>query len=426
MHTVIHTDDIIIKDRQRQKFDDRGIQELADSIARVGLIHAPVVELTSNRLLAGERRIRAMKALNKPFLYGSEQYEYPTIPVHIIERDNPQLMFEIELEENLRRENLTPMEEAQALARLHNIRTETNPKQTVKDTAKEVSKLRGKEHNENDEKRLADAILVDTFKEDPEVQKAAKQSLRKGAKVARKKMELEFSGMLSRMEQSHTNPLYTVLSGDCREIVPTFETGSFDVLLFDPPYGVSADKFGEQAFSIGHVYDDTWENARDLTNNILYHSQNYLKPNAHVLQFCSLELWWYWTKHYERALGYAVWPRPIIWYKGQQAHVPVPDFGPRYSYECILFAMRGRRQINTLINDVLTFPPPRDKIHAAEKPAELLATLIDFVAGPGTRILDPTVGSGSIFLGGKDKEVFITGIEADPNYYAIAKQRAEK
>jgi len=78
-----------------------------------------------------------------------------------------------------------------------------------------------------------------------------------------------------------------------------------------------------------------------------------------------------------------------------------------------------------LINDVLSVAPVRDKLHAAEKPAELLGLLIDFLGKPGDRILDPTCGSGSIFLGARGREVYVTGIERDPNSYAIAKERTK-
>ena len=193
-HQYVSVEKIWTEERQRQEFKQGPIQDLADSILRNGLIHAPVVN-KEFRLIAGERRLRALKLCEgKSVLYGDDVFEYPEIPVHVIDRDDPQTIFELELEENLRRVNLTPMEEAKALAQLHAIRLQANPAQTRKDTAQEISKLQGKSadsKSNTDEVKVAQAILVDQFKDDPEVQQAAKVSLAKAARVAKKKIENE-------------------------------------------------------------------------------------------------------------------------------------------------------------------------------------------------------------------------------------------
>ena len=424
-HTIIQADDIKVGARQRQEFKEKPLEDLAASFIRVGLIHAPVINSKTMEVIAGERRIRAL-ALVKDYTigYGDTTFEYPDIPVHLIERDDPQLIFEIELEENLRRVNLTPMEEAAALAKLHHIRLEVNPAQSRRDTATEVAAMKGKEMKWADEIRVADSLIVEQFKDDPEVQQAAKTSLAKAAKVAKKKMEIDLVRILSKTDTTPANKMFALYPGDAPEVMATFEAEGFDIMIFDPPYGIEAGKFGDQGMDLGHQYEDDPEGSYQLTRAILIEAQRILKPDAHVLMFCAYERLLVWRELYEN-LGFAVWPRPLIWSKGQQSHVPVPDYGPRYSYECILFAQRGRRKINQLVNDVFPFSPVRDKIHAAEKPSELLAALIDFVAKPGDRILDPCVGSGSIFVGGRGKEVYIVGIEIDPNTYAIAKERTK-
>jgi len=423
-HTYIHADDIRVGVRQRKEFKEKPLEDLAASFLRVGLIHAPVINSKTNEVIAGERRIRALSLTEGyTIAYGDTSFEYPDIPIHYMERDDPKLIFELELEENLRRVNLTPMEEAAALAELHSIRLEVNPQQTRKDTAQEVASLKGVEPTDHDEKRVADSILVEQFKDDPEVQKAGKVSLQKAAKVARKKMEIDLLRVLGNTDQP-AHKMFTLYPGDAIENMKTFADESFDIILFDPPYGIEANKFGEQAMDLGHTYDDSMVSAVNFVGSIIEEGARILKSDAHVLMFCSVEVFYNWRDLYED-FGYQVWPRPLIWSKGQQSHVPVPEYGPRYSYECILFAQRGRRKINQLVNDVFSFSPVRNKIHAAEKPSELLAALIDFVARPGDRILDPCVGSGSIFVGGRDKEVYITGIEIDPNTYAIAKERTK-
>ena len=87
----------------RKSFDDNGIQELAESIQAGGLIQPIVVKALSNGnflIIAGERRYRALKLL-----------ERKTALVRVIDADEKECAL-ISLIENLQRESLNPVEEA--------------------------------------------------------------------------------------------------------------------------------------------------------------------------------------------------------------------------------------------------------------------------------------------------------------------------
>ncbi len=87
----------------RKKFDAEAISELADSIREHGLIQPLTVRRLASgyyQIIAGERRWRASKEA------GLEK-----VPVNIIEADDKKVM-ELGLIENLQREDLNPMEEA--------------------------------------------------------------------------------------------------------------------------------------------------------------------------------------------------------------------------------------------------------------------------------------------------------------------------
>lgn len=92
------------RNQPRTNFDEDALAELADSIAKHGLIQPIVVRPTSSgvyQIVAGERRWRACRM--------AELYE---VPVIIKELDD-QKYFEIALIENLQREDLNAVEEAQ-------------------------------------------------------------------------------------------------------------------------------------------------------------------------------------------------------------------------------------------------------------------------------------------------------------------------
>ena len=95
-------------EQPRRYFDDEALASLADSIRRHGLLQPLVVRRIAGRyeLIAGERRLRAaMRA-------GLER-----VPV-LVRDARPEDRLELALIENLQRENLTPLEEAEAYRHL--------------------------------------------------------------------------------------------------------------------------------------------------------------------------------------------------------------------------------------------------------------------------------------------------------------------
>ena len=115
------------REQPRKNFDEDALQELADSIKQFGLLQPILVQDRKDyyEIIAGERRWRAAK------LAGLKE-----VPV-IIRNYTEQEIVEISLIENIQREDLNPIEEAQAYKRLL---TEFHLKQD--EVAERVSKSR--------------------------------------------------------------------------------------------------------------------------------------------------------------------------------------------------------------------------------------------------------------------------------------------
>ena len=115
------------REQPRKNLDEDALQELADSIKQFGLLQPILVQdrKTHYEIIAGERRWRAAK------LAGLKE-----VPV-IIRDYTEQEIVEISLIENIQREDLNPIEEAQAYKKLL---TEFNLKQD--EVAERVSKSR--------------------------------------------------------------------------------------------------------------------------------------------------------------------------------------------------------------------------------------------------------------------------------------------
>ena len=127
----------------RKNFDEDALQELSDSIKQFGLLQPILVQDRRDHyeIIAGERRWRAAK------LAGLKE-----IPVIIRDYSDQEIM-EISLIENIQRENLNPIEEAQAYKRLL---TEFNLKQD--EVAERVSKSRAAVTNSIRLLKLSDEV----------------------------------------------------------------------------------------------------------------------------------------------------------------------------------------------------------------------------------------------------------------------------
>ncbi len=92
----------------RKEFDEKSLSEFAESIKEHGVIQPIIVKksIKGYEIIAGERRTRASKMAGKT-----------TIPA-IIRDFTDQEMMEIALIENIQREDLNPIEEAEALAKI--------------------------------------------------------------------------------------------------------------------------------------------------------------------------------------------------------------------------------------------------------------------------------------------------------------------
>ena len=127
----------------RKNFDEDALQELSDSIKQFGLIQPILVQDRKDHyeIIAGERRWRAAK------MAGLKE-----IPVIIRDYTEQEIM-EISLIENIQREDLNPIEEAQAYKRLL---TEFNLKQD--EVAERVSKSRAAVTNSIRLLKLSDEV----------------------------------------------------------------------------------------------------------------------------------------------------------------------------------------------------------------------------------------------------------------------------
>lgn len=402
-------------ERQRKDFNPKTLTTLAESIKRLGFIQPIVVEPENGRyrIVAGERRWRAAGQLLKENTEHAFSDQCPAGHLPVLPRSelDDLTRFELELEENIQREDLTWQEKALALAKYHKLKNGNQP-QPIAVTATEA--------------RVAPStvtsslIVAEQLERNPKAFEKAK-TLDEAAKIVRKQNEARHLKELAKTFDL-TKTEHKLIHSETIAALQQMESGTFDVICTDPPYGIDADGFGDQA-GTGHNYKDDPETVKKLLTDFAEESYRVAKKDSFAYIFCSIE-WFDWLKDIMGLAGWNVWARPLIWNKMNAGMLPVPDKGPRYTYECILYAHKGERKVvRQAMPDVLSYPPVKKLLHGAQKPAPLLVDLLSRVALPGDKVLDGFAGSGSIFLACNTLRLTATAVEGDEETYNLALSR---
>lgn len=95
--------------------------------------------------------------------------------------------------------------------------------------------------------------------------------------------------------------------------------------------------------------------------------------------------------------------------------------------EFIIFLYKGKAKAITKLGSTQVIEveniPGKKKLHPTEKPVDLLKILVENSSKTEDRVLDPFMGSGSTGQACIDLSRSFTGIEIDPKFISIARQR---
>jgi site-specific DNA-methyltransferase (adenine-specific) len=417
-HSVHIMNILVHPNRQRKIFNDSFLKELAASIEKHGLLNPPVCHLKDGTfiLAAGECRIRAMKILHaegRPFSHMGDPVRQDHCPILFYHELDEISAKYVELEENLRRTDLTWQERANAIKELHDLQA---PGSTFSQTA---SVMANQYNTVIDPSKVKTMVLLSEHLHHPEVKAARteKDAIKQMYRVVERDLNIQI-GALSKTAGVDFR------FGDALEEMKKLPDSSINVILTDPPYGVDADKMGFASFvTANHQYGDSWATTEELLEKVAYLTYRKAADSAHLYLFCDIRKFFRISDifHVE---DWEVWPTPLIWSKGR-GPIPSPDYGPMRTYECILFANKGKKQILTPLPDLIYHPLEPSRDHAAQKPVELYTNLLKRSAKQGDTVLDPFCGSGTIFLAAKDLSLSAIGIDNDPAMAAVIQRRTK-
>jgi site-specific DNA-methyltransferase (adenine-specific) len=219
------------------------------------------------------------------------------------------------------------------------------------------------------------------------------------------------------IEIINTNQI--IILGDSKEILPTLELKTFDLLLSDPPYGMD---FKSGWNDKEKIANDKIEDTITLFENVLKECVPLLKDDAHFYLFGNIDFLSEIKPIIEKYLNLKnilIWDRKVI------GMGDLKTYG--FSYDIVYFGYNKKwKDLNgTRDRDILQFNrvTPSANIHPTEKPIDLLEYLIKKSTKENDNILDPFAGGGSTLLSCKNTNRLATGIEIEEKYYNLIKSR---
>lgn len=420
--------------RQRREFNEGALRELADSLSKpsIGILHPPVLRKQGEEffLVAGERRIRA---LQDNFDLGlANFYQGQALPINMVPYtdlgDLDQLAAEeAELEENVRRVDLTWQEKAMAMARLFDLRAKQSPElprtKVVTNMAAELIANGLGQTEDGTRQSVNNDLILASALDDPDVAKAT--SATQATKILKRKLVAQQNERIAAVVgKTFTSDVHDLRQGNSAELMKSLAAESVDVILTDPPYGMGADEFGDSGgMAVGaHGYADTAETLRGILTWLPGETFRVAKPNAHLYLFCDLD-WYHILWEEFSAAGWKVFRTPMIWHKPAGFRAPWPDAGPQRKYETILYAVKGDRKVNMMRGDVLTYNSDENLGHAAQKPVSLYRDLLERSVVAGNTVLDAFAGTGPIISAAHELKCKTIAFELDAAHFGIMLSR---
>lgn len=417
---TIAVSDVKIKARQRKAMDKAKFEALVESIRTDGLLHAIVLN-GDDELIVGERRFRAMCELHKAgilFRYNGRPVAINKVPFTRNWANTEIDLKEIELNENIEREELAWPDRVAAIAEIHRLKTARNPEQSFLKTAREITEAKGIDTPTNRTKiaqEVSRSLITSDFLDKPEVKSARNE--KEAFNAAIRLLRQNFAAKIPPKPSNHR-----FIEGDAlvvlEELIAAGE--KFNAFILDPPYGVDAQTFVNKT-DTQHSYDDSPAKAMRLNLGLLARCFKLATENSHLWLFCDVDHWLTLRRGASEA-GWLAFPTPVVWNSGVRGHIPNQKIGIRRNHEFLMFMMRGEQGLSKVFDDVINgIPGGSIEYHAAEKPKRLYELLMDLSCVGGNRVLDPCCGSGTVFRAGHSKNLSATGIDNSPEYAAFCR-----
>jgi ParB/RepB/Spo0J family partition protein len=401
---------ITVNRPERQRRELTGIDELAESIFRIGLIN-PVVITPEGNLVAGERRLTACRQLG-----------WTAIPVQLTSDLSDYELQTIELEENIKRVDLPWQDQSLAIARFHKLKADNEPDWSQDKTAQALGFTAPSisQHLSVAEEILAGNAKVATADKFSVARNVVGRNNERKKSTALASTDFAISSVLG-VEETKSKPTIPILNCDFHKFQEAYDGQKYNLIHCDFPYGINVADAPRQNSAIVDHYDDSADIYWSLCDRLAGAMRNIVAESAHLIFWFSMEKYQQ-TFEFLCGIGWDVNPFPLIWHKSDNAGVaPDPQRVPRRTYETAFFCARGDRKLTQAgaKSNSFAFPGNRaDAIHVSEKPKAVLTHFLSMVCDEYSLLFDPTCGSGNALKVGLElKANAVLGLELSEEFY---------
>jgi site-specific DNA-methyltransferase (adenine-specific) len=221
------------------------------------------------------------------------------------------------------------------------------------------------------------------------------------------------------MKDIKTESLW-LMHGDCLERMKEIPSGSVDMILTDPPYGM--DFQSNRRVVNAKFAKIANDKSLDWVDQFIDECHRVMVDNSAMYFFCSWHNIDYFKLAIERKFKLK---NMIVWVKNNHGSGDLKG-GYAPQHEIVFYACKGR-----VLNRGKRLPDIiyADKIassklvHPTEKNVSMLETFIKQHSDEDMIVLDPFMGSGTTGVAAKNLSRNFIGIELDDGYFEIAKNR---
>ncbi|MAC34955.1 MAG: hypothetical protein CME38_15345 [Haliea sp.] len=210
-----------------------------------------------------------------------------------------------------------------------------------------------------------------------------------------------------------------LLNGDCLDLLENIPDKSIDILYTDAPYippehSKTLTKYKKTLSEMG-ILESFYKNFLEKIDRVL-------KDDGIVLLYCNSDSY---VMFYIHLYPYVKKMRCFVWDKIRCSL----GYTFRHQHELILYGERPNMKcIRCGTGDIFKYNSVKANIktHPAEKPIDLHKHILKNIVDKDKVVLDTFMGTGSIGVACKELGCKYIGMELEPEYYKIAKERIEK
>lgn len=418
-------------ERYRKSFS--GIEELAKSIEEKGLLNPICVQVLPEEvegckylLIAGERRLRAVTSLGRV-----------DIKARVLTEELSELeLREVELLENTIRNDFTPAEKTALVKAIHDLEIQKHGKKisTAPDAPGHSAVDTAQMLNTSEatvSRSLKIAKVMEAFPDAPWDKCKTNTDLNRLANKLTKTVDHAVKSDRIDKEMEGKDVLADLINsyyiGDCIKGMKVIKDRDIDLIEFDPPYAIELNTNKTSASTTGYNEVEASE-YEAFMKSIFQEAYRVLKDDRWFLCWYAIHPWHGKIVEWLEDAGFKVEAPPAIWAKPSGGNAR-PQDRLTSTYEPFIYVAKGSPKLNRMgaLNTFLTLPVnPDKKIHPTQRPLSLIKEILSIFAEPGSKVLSPTLGSGTTILAAHACKMKAFGFDLQQNYKDSFKLMAAK